>query len=54
MAEFKYRICRVCGKQWNVSVLSENTKHYICPRCSWKTYCKRGEKNGKIRGGIYD
>lgn len=48
MAEFKYRICKVCGKQWNVSVLAGNEKHYLCPKCTEKT-SKRGDKpNGRI------
>lgn len=33
MNEYKYRICRVCDLEWNVSVNAENIKKYICPVC---------------------
>lgn len=33
MNEYKYRICRVCDLEWNVSAKAENVKKYICPVC---------------------
>lgn len=32
----KYRICRKCGLQWNVSAIDPGDKIYICPRCERK------------------
>ena len=37
---YKYRICRKCGKEWNVSVKNKSGKHYICPKCG-----KGGDKH---------
>lgn len=50
MKDYKYRICKVCGKQWNVSELAKNSKLYICPLC---VKSKGGVSNGKIPQGAY-
>ena len=31
-----YRICHVCGREWNVSRLDPGGKKYVCPTCSLK------------------
>lgn len=31
-----YRICRRCGKEWNVSRLDPGEKVYICPVCDYR------------------
>ena len=36
MTDYRYRTCHVCGKDWNVSVKADNTKHYTCPLCQTK------------------
>lgn len=38
--DYRYRTCRVCGKDWNVSVKADNDKHYTCP------LCRAGKKTG--------
>ena len=30
---YKYRICKKCGKEWNVSKYDEHGKAYYCPKC---------------------
>ena len=40
----KHRLCRKCGKSWNVSSVSPGGKKYICPWCAWK------EKRKSARG----
>jgi hypothetical protein len=32
----RYRICSVCGKRWNVSLIGPNPKKYIGPCCAKK------------------
>lgn len=32
---YKYRICRKCGKEWNVAI-NQNERVYICPKCEKK------------------
>lgn len=43
MKDYKYRECRKCEKQWNVSRQSKNDKRYICPVCS---KINGGKRNG--------
>lgn len=31
-----YRICRRCGRRWNVSCIDPGEKIYICPICAWR------------------
>lgn len=38
----KYRICRDCGLDWNVSKNDESGKAYYCPKCR-----KRRKDNGQ-------
>lgn len=33
---YRYRICKKCGKKWNVSVQRQSVKDYICPICEKK------------------
>ena len=42
MTDYKYRICKKCGNEWNVSAKVKGEKHYICPCC---TTLKRGEND---------
>ena len=39
-----YRICRDCGKDWNVSRIEPGAKHYVCPTCEFKTRSRAKEK----------
>ena len=39
---YKYRLCRVCGEEWNVSVKEPSNRAYICPKCRAKK--KESEK----------
>lgn len=32
---YKYRLCRKCGKDWNVSA-NTNDQKYTCPKCAGK------------------
>jgi hypothetical protein len=32
----KYRICRGCGLDWNVSKNDESGRAYYCPKCERK------------------
>lgn len=45
MNDYKYRICRVCDLEWNVSVKAENVKKYICPVCRNKERKKTRRKS---------
>ena len=49
MNEYKYRICRVCDLEWNVSVNAENIKKYICPVCRNKERKKTMNMNNGNR-----
>lgn len=31
-----YRLCRRCGKEWNVSRIDPGDKVYICPICDYR------------------
>ena len=37
-----YRLCRVCGNEWNVSSKEPGDRVYICPKCRAKK--KESEK----------
>lgn len=37
-----YRVCRKCGREWNVSRLDPGEKNYICPTCEFKERLKKG------------
>jgi len=39
----RYRSCRECGKEWNVSRVGRSEKVYICPKCE---YQKRKNRPG--------
>ena len=30
---YKYRICRKCKKEYNVSIFDDSGKIYLCPKC---------------------
>lgn len=32
----RYRLCSVCGRRWNISVLGPNPRRYVCPVCEAK------------------
>ena len=42
---FRYRICRKCGEEWNVSK-KDTYPLYVCPKCEYK---ERKIKNEQIR-----
>lgn len=48
MTDKRYRICADCGKTYNVSVLAQNEKKYICPHCEYK---KRRHRSANPNGG---
>lgn len=39
-----YRICRECGKDWNVSKKDPGGKHYVCPTCELRNRVRAKEK----------
>lgn len=41
----KYRLCRKCDKEWNVS-RDQNEKVYICPQCAGRE--KKREKANEL------
>lgn len=47
----KYRVCRRCGGEWNVSSKDPGEKNYICPTCEFKAKLKarsEARKGGKV------
>lgn len=40
-----HRVCRRCGKMWNVSSKDPGEKVYICPTCEHKTRLADRTKN---------
>lgn len=32
-----YRLCRICGEEWNVSAKEKFGAKYTCPKCDKKT-----------------
>lgn len=44
----KYRICRDCGREWNVSRIEPGDKIYICPPCDRVRRLKEREKNEEL------
>ena len=45
---YKYRICRKCGLDWNVSI-TQNEWKYICPWCENKQKRAKEAKSNNIR-----
>lgn len=43
---FNYRLCRVCGLDWNVPK-NQTEQHYICPYCAGKN--RKKEKTHDTR-----
>jgi len=44
MSDRTYRVCRQCGKKWNVSRLDPGPKAYVCPICDVRQRLRaRGE-----------
>lgn len=43
-----YRICRDCGKDWNVSKIDPGGKAYICPTCEFRNRAREKEKAAKV------
>ena len=43
-----YRLCRTCGKEWNVSATAKPGAKYTCPACDSKQK-KRSRKNGTFK-----
>lgn len=42
-----YRICRKCGKEWNVSRKDPGDKTYICHTCEYKQRLQNRPKENK-------
>lgn len=39
-----HRICRRCGKKWNVSCIDPGPKVYICPVCDLAERLRNGKR----------
>lgn len=47
MSEKIYRVCRRCGKDWNVSRLDPGPKAYVCPICDFRERLRARQPGGE-------
>ncbi|MBQ6358939.1 MAG: hypothetical protein IJI97_08350 [Clostridia bacterium] len=47
MSEKIYRVCRRCGKDWNVSRLDPGPKAYVCPICEVRERLRARQPGGE-------
>lgn len=46
----RFRLCRSCGRKWNVSVKNDAGKKYICPQCEKRKNAHKNSERGRYYG----